>query len=145
MKVRNAEERDLEGIMTLYLSFTGFEMPVIDERVMAAWHRILSTPDHHVLVAEEDGKVVSTCVVIIIPNLTHGQQPYAFVENVATHPDYRNRGFGTAVLERAKEIALANNCFKMMLMTGSKKESVMNFYERAGYNRHDKTGFVQWL
>jgi len=131
--------------LKLYRSFTGFEMPEIDGDVMGVWHRILSTPDHHVLVAEEDGNVVSTCVVVIIPNLTHDQRPYAFIENVATDPDYRNRGFGTAVLTRAKEIAIANNCFKIMLMTGSKRDSVLNFYEHAGYNRHDKTGFIQWL
>ena len=33
----------------------------------------------------------------------------------------------------------------MMLLTGSKKESTLKFYERAGYNSRDKTGFIQWL
>ncbi len=145
MEVRHAKEQDIEGILKLYRSFTGFEMPVMDEKLMKHWRTILSTPDHYVLVAEEDGKVVSTCVLVIIPNLTHEQRPHAFIENVATDPDYRNRGFGTAVLNHAKEIAVANNCFKIMLMTGSKRDSVLNFYEHAGYNRHDKTGFIQWL
>ena len=33
----------------------------------------------------------------------------------------------------------------MMLLTGSKKESTLKFYERAGYNSSDKTAFIQWL
>ena len=28
---------------------------------------------------------------------------------------------------------------------GSKKESTLKFYEKAGYNKDDKTGFIQWL
>ena len=33
----------------------------------------------------------------------------------------------------------------MMLLTGSKEESTLRFYERAGYNSKDKTAFIQWL
>ena len=33
----------------------------------------------------------------------------------------------------------------MMLLTGSKEEATLRFYEKAGYNRKDKTAFVQWL
>lgn len=32
-----------------------------------------------------------------------------------------------------------------MLLTGSKKESTLKFYEQAGYNRNDKTAFIQWI
>ena len=45
----------------------------------------------------------------------------------------------------AKEIAKKVNCYKMMLLTGSKKESTMEFYKSAGYNCSDKTAFVQWI
>ena len=31
------------------------------------------------------------------------------------------------------------------LLTGSKKESTLMFYENAGYNRKDKTAFIQWI
>lgn len=82
---------------------------------------------------------------MIIPNLTHNQQPYAFIENVITDTEYRKRGLATACLNYAREIARRENCYKMMLLTGSKKESTLNFYEQAGYNRNDKTAFIQWI
>ncbi|MBQ4626141.1 MAG: GNAT family N-acetyltransferase [Clostridia bacterium] len=78
-------------------------------------------------------------------NLTHGQQPYAFIENVITDADYRKRGLATACLNFAKEIAVRENCYKLMLLTGSKEKSTLNFYEQAGYNSKDKTAFVQWI
>jgi len=32
-----------------------------------------------------------------------------------------------------------------MLMTGSKRQSTLRFYERAGYRSDVKTAFLQWL
>lgn len=37
------------------------------------------------------------------------------------------------------------NCYKMMLLTGSKKTETLRFFEKAGYNSSDKTAFIQWL
>ena len=37
------------------------------------------------------------------------------------------------------------NCYKMLLATGSKDSEILRFYEKAGYNSGDKTAFVQWL
>jgi hypothetical protein len=42
-------------------------------------------------------------------------------------------------------LAEKENCYKMMLMTGCKKESVYRFYEKCGYNSEDKIAFIQWL
>ena len=102
-------------------------------------------PDHHVIVYEADGKIVSSCICVIIPNLTRNVRPYAFVENVVTHEAYRGKGYATACLDFERDIAVRENCYKMMLLTGSKKESTLSFYRNAGYNSTDKTAFIQWL
>ena len=118
---------------------------------IAAWasHQRTSdeTPYWRTLKAggELNERIVSSCVCVIIPNLTRNVRPYAFVENVVTHQEYRGRGYGSACLDYAREIAKENHCYKMMLLTGSKRESTLNFYKNAGYNSGDKTAFVQWL
>jgi hypothetical protein len=48
-------------------------------------------------------------------------------------------------LDYARKIAEKENCYKMMLLTGSKKSETLYFYEKAGYNSTDKTAFIQWL
>ena len=66
-------------------------------------------------------------------------------ENVVTDSEYRGRGLATACLERAKEIAKAENCYRLILMTGSKLDSTLNFYRKAGYDDKEKTRFIQYL
>ncbi len=143
--IREIKENDLSGLLELYTYLHNNPVPRNTQALNQLWDRILNDNDHHIIVAEEDGIIVSSCVCVIIPNLTHGQQPYAFVENVVTHEKYRGRGLATACLNYAKDIAARNNCYKLMLLTGSKQESTLNFYERAGYNRNDKTAFIQWI
>ena len=46
------------------------------------------------------------------------------------------------MLQHALDIAGSQNCYKVMLMTGSKQESTLRFYEGAGLVRGEKTGFV---
>lgn len=143
--IREINPTDLDGLMTLYMQLHDNPFPKKDDAVIQLWNQILKDKNHHIIVAEEDGKIVSSCVCVIIPNLTHNQQPYAFVENVITDEAYRKRGHATACLNYAKELAVQNNCYKMMLLTGSKKESTLRFYAQAGYNCKDKTAFIQWL
>ena len=120
-------------------------MPDDEARVQAVWDRMLSDPDHHVLVAEQDGRIVSSCVCVVVPNLTRDARPYALVENVVTHRDYRNRGLATACLARAREIAAQAGCYKIMLLTGAKDAATLRFYRRAGYDGDEKTAFIQRL
>lgn len=143
--IREITENDFEGLMTLYMQLHDNPMPEKTEEIMNLWNKIIADDNHHIIVAEEDNKIVSSCVCVIIPNLTHNQQPYAFVENVITDENYRKKGLATECLNYAKNIALKENCYKLMLLTGSKKESTLNFYRKAGYNSEDKTAFIQWI
>ncbi len=145
MQIREAKKEDLTGLLELYTQLHDNPIPVQDEKLLDLWKTILSNPDHHVILGLEESKIISSCVVTVIHNLTHGQRPYALIENVITHEDYRNRGYATELLDYAKELAVSKNCYKIMLLTGSKKESTLDFYKKAGYNCVDKTGFIQWL
>ena len=143
--IRELRDSDFDGLMTLYMQLHDNPFPEKDERVLEVWRKILDDRDHHIIVAEEDGKIVSSCVCVIIPNLTRRQRPYAFIENVITDEAYRRRGLAKACLDYARSIAQRENCYKMMLLTGSKDQSVLDFYMSAGYNKNDKTAFIQWL
>ena len=145
MEIREVKKADLVPLLELYTHLHNDIMPTLDEALLSLWDKILKDEKHHIIVGFVDGELVSSCVLTIIPNLSHNQRPYALIENVITHKDYRKRGYATRLLNYAKEIAVSNNCYKIMLLTGSKEESTLRFYEKAGYNRNDKTAFIQWL
>lgn len=143
--IREACDKDLKEILELYLYLHEKEIPEESKHLKQTWDNIVNDPNHHLIVCEIDGKIVSSCVCVIIPNLTRNVRPYAFVENVVTHRDYRGKGYATECLNYARKIAEENNCYKMMLLTGSKEQKTLDFYKRAGYNSTDKTAFIQWI
>ena len=145
MLIRQAGWDDLTGLLALYTHLHGNGMPPLDDAIRGLWRQILDDPNHYVLLAVEDGIAVSSCVLIVVRNLTRSQRPYALIENVVTHEAYRRRGYASAVLNHAGEIAARKRCYKIMLLTGARDEATLRFYERAGYNRKDKTAFIQWL
>ena len=143
--VREVKHNDLQAVLELYLDLHETSVPEDSTHLQATWDKIVEDPNYHLIVNEIDGKLVSSCTCLVVPNLTHEVRPYVLVENVVTKEAYRGKGYATQCLDFAREIARKENCYKMMLMTGSKKESTLRFYEQAGYNKESKTAFYQAL
>lgn len=146
MLCRRATPSDLAALLRLYV-FLNPNDPVLspqDDVVLRQWSVILADPRLRYYLAEADGAVVATCALTLIPNLTRNMRPYGVVENVVTDPAFRQKGFGTAILQHALAEAWREGCYKVMLSTGSKRESTLRFYEQAGFQRGVKTGFVAY-
>ena len=143
--VREIGENELHELLELYLFLHEESVPEMTEYLVNTWKDIISDKNHHIIIKVIGEKIVSSCVCVIIPNLTRNIRPYALIENVVTHEEYRKKGYATECLNYAKGIAERENCYKMMLLTGSKNDSTLRFYSNAGYNSTDKTAFIQWL
>lgn len=143
--VREAVKEDLDELLNLYLFLHEKNIPENSEHLENTWKTIIEDINHHIVVNEVNGKIVSSCVCVIVPNLTRNIRPYALIENVVTNEEYRGKGYATECLNYAKEIAIKNDCYKMMLLTGTKNENTLAFYKSAGYNSDDKIAFIQWL
>ena len=143
--LREAVKEDLDKLLNLYLFLHEKNIPENSDYLENTWKTIIEDINHHIIVNEVNGKIVSSCVCVIVPNLTRNIRPYALIENVVTNEKYRGKGYATECLNYAKEIAIKNNCYKMMLLTGTKSENTLAFYKNAGYNSDDKIAFIQWL
>ena len=143
--VREAVKEDLDELLNLYLFLHEKNIPENSDYLENTWKTIIEDVNHHIVVKEINGKIVSSCVCVIVPNLTRNIRPYALIENVVTKKGYRGKGYATECLNYVKEIAIKNNCYKMMLLTGTKNENTLAFYKSAGYNSDDKIAFIQWL
>lgn len=143
--VREIKENELNELLELYLYLHEDTVPEMTDYLENTWNNIIQDKNHHIIVNEINGKIVSSCTCVIIPNLTRNIRPYAFIENVVTNKDYRGKGYATECLNYAKGLSEKANCYKMMLLTGSKQEATLKFYKHNGYNDSDKTAFIQWL
>ena len=103
--------------------------------------QIQQNPNIKYFGAVENGKVVSTCYCVIIPNLTNFCQKICFVENVVTDKNYRNQGIGKKVIDKAIETAKKNNCYKVILLSGIARKEAHQFYENLGFSSETKKAF----
>lgn len=144
--VRKIKQDELMDLLELYKQFENGDVELEDnESLRTLWDDIYHNPNLHYIVVETEDKLVATCNITIIKNLTRNARPYGLIENVVTHSDYRNKGYGKQAIQMAVEIAKSNNCYKVMLLTGSKKEETLNFYRSAGFRDDIKTGFIMKL
>ena len=140
--IRYIGKDELRDLLKLYKHLNKDDPELEEsESLKELWDGILRDPCQHYFVADVDGKLVSSCVLIIVKNLTRGARPYGLIENVVTHKDYRNKGYGTRLVEKAVKIAKDRGCYKVMLLSG-RGEETLKFYEKAGFVRGSKTGFI---
>lgn len=140
--IREATSEDLDIILELYRELTPDDLPIEPNTAQAILDRIVGDRALSILLLEVDHEPVATCAVSIIPNLTRGGMPYAVIENVVTRKANRGKGCGSAVMKAAIAKAESENCYKIMLMTGSSNPKTHRFYESLGFNGSDKTAYV---
>ncbi|MFK4168034.1 GNAT family N-acetyltransferase [Paenibacillus lautus] len=142
VSVRYIHKNELEQILLLYKHLNADDPELNIYEIQDHWREIMNDKLMKIIVVEHEGKLVSSCVLVLIRNLTRGARPYGLIENVVTHSDYRKNGYGKLVLQKAVDIARENDCYKVMLMTSSRMEGTHSFYESCGFTKGGKTGFI---
>ncbi len=138
--IRKAQRADLERLQTLYLQLSAHNTAIPPHEAEELFERFKRYDGSEIFVGEVDELLVSSCTLVVIPNLTTAGKPYALIENVITDEGHRGRGYGKATLDFATTHAWQQGCYKVMLMTGSKEAATLEFYRRAGFEQ-TKTGF----
>lgn len=140
LEIRMAGSDDLPGVLDLYQHLHAVDDRPSRASAEQALARLEGMPGSGVLIGSNEDGIRSSCTLIVIPNLTRGGRPYALIENVVTHASARGRGYGKAVLAAALERAWGQDCYKVMLMSGSQDVATLRFYRSSGFEQ-TKTGF----
>jgi GNAT superfamily N-acetyltransferase len=131
--VRPATEQDITPILELYQELTGERNDLTRYETGPTLAEIAAMPGHELLVAEEDGVVVGTMVLLVVPNLSHGALPWAMVENMVVEQKYRRRGIGRLLMEYAIARARQAGCYKVQLLSNKKRHQAHRFYRSLGF------------
>ncbi|KAF5055490.1 hypothetical protein DSECCO2_377140 [anaerobic digester metagenome] len=142
--VREAKASDLEPLLVLYRDLHDRDGPAEPGAYEAAWCALLVHPGVHVLLLEAGGRVASSCVLFVHPNLSRGARPFGLVENVVTRADCRRRGYAGRLLDHALALAWERGCYKVMLLTGRTDPSVHRLYARTGFRMGSKAGYIAY-
>ena len=90
METRELNESELDLLLTLYSHMHAADDPLPERNVVEdVWREIQGNPCFRYFGTFVDGKLVSSCTLTVIPNLTRGCRPYGVIENVVTHAGYR--------------------------------------------------------
>lgn len=138
--IRLATAEDLAGLAVLYRQLQPDDPVLRADTLKANLARFSAMPGSGVFIALVEAQIVATVTVAIVPNLTRSGRPFAVLENVVTHADYRGQGFGQTLLAAVIDHAWLADCYKIMLQTGSTKPEVLGFYQSLGFT-NSKTGF----
>lgn len=143
MEIQELKLSDLDKLLDLYTHMHAVDDPLPARNVVEeVWHKIQDDSYFKYFGAFVNRKLVSSCTLSVIPNLTRGCRPYGVIENVVTHGDYRCRGYASSILKHALNYAWNKGCYKVMLLTGRKKEGIYKFYESVGFDRYTKQAFL---
>lgn len=143
MEIRAIRLEELPQLLELYRHLHRAD-DALPERAIVddVWKELMENPRYRYIGAFFDGALMSSCSLAVVPNLTRGARPYGVIENVVTHADHRNRGYGKAVVKQALGHAWSAGCYKVMLLTGRKDAGIRQFYESAGFKGDEKVAFV---
>jgi GNAT superfamily N-acetyltransferase len=134
--VRLATEKDIPRILELYrqLSFnpTEHRSPSVAE-CQQVFQKMSTLPGYELLVAEEDGKVVGSTVLAILPGFAHGTSPFAVVEYVVVDEKHRSRGIGKLLMAYVIARAKKAGCYKIMLTSDKRRKQAHEFYRSLGF------------
>ena len=140
LTIRPAGQGDLPALLELYDHLIAGEAPPSLSAAAAILEQFSAYRGSVILVGYVGDRLVGSCALVVIPNLTRGGRPYGLIENVVTHAAARRRGHGQAMLASAVEQAWHFGCYKVMLLTGSNNPSTLRFYQSVGFEQ-TKTGF----
>ena len=141
MEIRQLHKDDLKSLLELYIQLDDGNKDLNVENSESVWKEIEENKNIRYIGAVDNGKVVSTCYLVIIPNLTHFGRSICFIENVVTDKEYRKQGLGKMVIQKAVEIAKENNCYKVILQSGMQRTEAHKFYEKIGFDGNTKKAF----
>lgn len=143
MEIRKIKKHELNQLLELYKDLhDDDELLPGSDAIQKVWRKIQSNEDFVCFGTFEGSRLIASCCLVLIANLTRGCRPYGVIENVVTHHECRRQGLGCEILKHALNYAWANNAYKVMLLTGRLNEDTYKFYESVGFDRHAKQAFI---
>lgn len=131
MEIRKATLNDIEGITQL-MGHLGY--PTTINKMKIRLNDIYSNPDYHTVIASSNGKIVG--MIGLVKGYYYELDGfYIRIVVLVVDKNYRNKGIGKQLLEKAESWAKNIGATGIGLNSGDRPEriSAHNFYKKNGY------------
>jgi ribosomal protein S18 acetylase RimI-like enzyme len=134
--VRPYEAQDEEAVVELWEICFPDDPPWNEPRDVI--RRKMTVQPELLLVALIDKRVVGTVLA--------GFDGFrGWVNKVATHPSHQRKGIATRLMRAAESALVDMGCLKLNLQVRAENESVVEFYQKAGYMVEDRVSMGKRL
>lgn len=111
--------------------------PMSEEDVRKRFETIRKQPEHKVVVAERDGKVVGLMSFHSL-DLLYGTEKLGRITAIVVTESERGNGIGKMLVAKAEEFAREQGCKRIELTTNNRRVDAHMFYESLGYQATHK-------
>lgn len=154
MKIRNAEPRDVEGIVDVHLrssraAYADLPAPVLSVSAEArriGWGEALADPDSRVWIAEDERAVLGFCHLRILGGTA--EPGAAEIVSLYVDPARWGEGIGGRLVGEARAAAVASGCRRLVLNVYAENHRARAAYEGMGFTAapgtvvHARTGLL---
>ena len=146
MTIRRAEEKDIKILLDLYLlGYKGLEeySYTHPDDVQAYLNWLFRRDVAGIWLAEEDSKVVGFIASDGNWFSKREGKVVGAIHELVVLPEYRNRGIGRALVQKALEYFKSRGLDMAELWVGDENKQAIDFYKNLGFEERDR--FNYWV
>jgi glucosamine-phosphate N-acetyltransferase len=130
--IRELKEADLWNGFLKSLDSLKQASNIEKSKAKEIFEKINANPDHIIVVAELDGRIVGSTTLIIEPKFIHNGGMVGHIEDVVVNKDFQGKKIGEKIMKYLIEIAKNRGCYKTILDC---TDDVKPFYEKLGFRQ----------
>ena len=131
--IRELEEKDLENGFLTTLDSLRETSSMNNDKVVEIFKKIKSNPEHHIIVAEINGKIIGTTTLLIEPKFIHQGGLVGHIEDVVVDKNFQGKKIGEKIIKYVLEFSKNYGCYKTILDCS---DNVKPFYEKLGFKHN---------
>jgi ribosomal protein S18 acetylase RimI-like enzyme len=144
ISIRQATSLDVAQMVLLLQQLFIIEQDFIPdpEKQRRGLELLLESPQAHLFLAEQAGRIVGMLTVQILISTAEGG-PVGLVEDVVVHQAHRGQGVGLAMLEHLRQWSVCKGLSRLQLLADRNNVRALDFYQRNGWTLTGLLGLRQ--
>ena len=131
--IRELEEKDIKNGFLTTLDVLRETSSMSEGKALEIFKKIKSNPEHIIIIAEIEGKVIGSTTLLIEPKFIHQGGVVGHIEDVVVDKKFQGKKIGEKIIIQVLEIAKNHGCYKTILDCS---DSVKPFYEKLGFKHN---------